>query len=138
MFRLQWKYRWGHMCVYVSASDQSLKHPALCLNLTLWIWFTPVKWKLEEHFSSLTENSGVNRTWRYSCFHLRLSDIRHLLWIKKKKKWPCSKEIAQNLIHDLKLLHRAMPLGTSNLIEQIILFELIRFRRKLEAKNLLS
>lgn len=46
--------------------------------------------------------------------------------------------MAEKLVHNLKLLYRAMPLGTSNLIEQIILFELIRFRRKLEAKNLLS
>lgn len=46
--------------------------------------------------------------------------------------------MAQNLIDSLKLLHRAMSLGTSNPIEQMILSELIRFRRKLEAKNFLS
>lgn len=34
------------------------------------------------------------------------------------QKWPCSEEMAQKLIHYPKLLQRAMPLGTSNLIEQ--------------------
>lgn len=63
--------------------------------------------------------------------------FRHEAFVMNQKNSHALRKQHTNLIYDLKLLQGAVPIGKSNLIEPIILSGLIRFRRKLKAKNFL-
>lgn len=99
-------------------------------NILHFIYSNEMK---EKWFSSLKKKPAVSTAHQDKPAFISEA-FRCYIFIMNQKR-PCSEEMAQKLIHYPKLLQRAMPLGTSNLIEQDRVIWIDKIQKKIGSQE---